>query len=70
MTAAMTRADAALKLLAHGPMTRADFIAVTGWPRSTCCWVIYRLRDQGLVRLGRAGRAAVWALREPGGVAS
>jgi uncharacterized membrane protein len=64
MTAPMTRTQAALKLLAIGPMTREEFFAVTGWPRSTCCWVVYRLRDQGLVRLGRAGRTAVWSLRD------
>lgn len=64
MTAPMTRTKVALKLLALGPMTREEFFAVTCWPRSTCCWVVYRLRDQGLVRLGRAGRTAVWSLRD------
>jgi chromosome segregation and condensation protein ScpB len=60
----MNRADVAVKLLAHGPMTRGEFIAVTGWPVSTCLWVIGRLRDRGLVRLSRAGRTAVWSLIE------
>lgn len=70
MTAPMSRTQAALKLLAHGPLTREEFFAITGWPRSTCCWVVYRLRDQGLVRLGRAGRTAVWSLRDGGEVSA
>ena len=29
----MTRTHAALKLLEHGPLTWAEFVAITGWPR-------------------------------------
>lgn len=63
----MNRADVAVKLLAHGPMTRGEFIACTGWPVSTATWVIGRLRDRGLVRLSRDGRTAVWSLIEGNG---
>lgn len=58
----MTRDHAALQLLALGPLTRAEFVAVTGWPLSSCTDVIRRLRDAGRVRLGRAAGFAVWSL--------
>jgi len=61
----MTRDHAALQLLAHGPLTRAEFIAITGWPRSSCTDVILRLRNAGRVRLGRSAGFAVWSLATP-----
>ncbi len=40
----MSKTHAARKLLEHGPMTRQEFIEVTGWKARQCETVIYGLR--------------------------
>lgn len=60
----MTRDHAAVQLLRHGPLLRSEFVAITGWPESSCVKVIGRLRDAGVVKLLRAAGMAMWALAE------
>lgn len=45
----MTREQATRKLLRHGALSLADFVAVTGWPRQECRQVLRSLFKRGLV---------------------
>lgn len=60
----MTREYVAKRLLALGPLTRAEFVEITGWPLSSCKDVIFRLRDAGVVRVTRSAGYAVWSLAD------
>lgn len=51
----MTRTEAAMKLLRLGPLTTGAFVEVTGWPRSTCNWILSQLRSAGAIRMTRRG---------------
>ena len=43
----MTHTHAALQLLALGPLTFREFVAVTGWPYKTARGVISYLQQSG-----------------------
>lgn len=43
----MTRTHAARGLLKQGPLTFADFVAITGWPYKVCRRVISYLQEHG-----------------------
>lgn len=45
----MTRKYATLALLAHGPLTRAEFVAITGWSKSACARILSGFVDTGEV---------------------
>jgi hypothetical protein len=55
----MTRAHAARQLLALGPLSFAEFVAITGWPYARCRCTMKHLvdgrgevvRDGGLYRI-------------------
>jgi hypothetical protein len=51
----MTRTEAARKLFRLGPLTTAAFVEITGWPRSTCNWILAQLRKAGDIRMARRG---------------
>jgi hypothetical protein len=42
----MTRAHAARQLLALGPLSFREFVAITGWPAKTCRGVLSYLTDE------------------------
>ena len=46
----MTRQHAAIKLFEHGPLTRYEFIEITGWTRTTAGRTLYRLVDGGWIK--------------------
>ena len=52
----MTRAHAARALLAHGPLTLAEFLEVTRWPYRSAQGVLSRLIEAGHVESQRIGR--------------
>ena len=56
----MTRTHAATQLLAHGPLTRHEFIEITGWCRTTCTRLLAKLIYAGVLANPRRG---VYALR-------
>jgi hypothetical protein len=43
----MTRNHAARRLLEHGPLTLAEFLAITGWPYRAAQATLTRLLDAG-----------------------
>lgn len=45
----MKRTYVAARLLEHGPLTFAEFWAITGWARSTADWALRELQALGLV---------------------
>ena len=51
----MTRTYAAIKLLEHGPLSRAEFISITGWSRSPCTRLLTALLDTGELHQPRRG---------------
>lgn len=51
----MTRTEAALKLFRLGPLTTGAFVEITGWPRSTCNWILAQLRSAGDIRMTARG---------------
>ena len=55
----MTRNYATLALLAHGPLTRAEFVAITGWSKSACARILSGFVDTGEVRQPRRGVCAL-----------
>jgi DNA-binding IclR family transcriptional regulator len=52
----MTRQYAALKLLEHGPLMLAEFVAITGWPYQSTYKVLAELIDIGAIKRERWGR--------------
>ena len=46
----MTRTYAALKLLEHGPLSRAEFVEITGWRLGTCRALLCRMTDAGQIK--------------------
>ncbi|MBK5203905.1 MAG: type IV toxin-antitoxin system AbiEi family antitoxin domain-containing protein [Polaromonas sp.] len=59
----MTRPYATLQLLAHGPLSRAEFIEITGWSRAACARILAALVDTGELSQPRRGVYSV-AMRE------
>lgn len=52
----MTRTYAAKRLLEHGPLSFADFVAVTGWTAAQCANALEKLqRQQIVIPNGRRG---------------
>lgn len=51
----MTRAHAARRLLALGPLTLAEFVEITGWPYRQCVRLLEYLCDRGEVQHERCG---------------
>ena len=51
----MTRSYATLALLAHGPLTRAEFVSITGWSKSACARILSGFLDAGVVHQPRRG---------------
>ena len=51
----MTRTHANMQLLRHGPLSRAEFIAITGWSRSPCTRLLAALLDAGELHQPRRG---------------
>lgn len=51
----MTRAHAARRLLALGPLTLAEFVEITGWPYRQCVRLLEYLRDHGDIEHERGG---------------
>lgn len=47
----MTRTYAAKRLLEHGPLTFAEFLAITGWTKGAADNVLVRLRNWGLCQI-------------------
>lgn len=47
----MTRPYAAVRLLAHGPLTFRQFRVITGWPAHVADLVLRRLTDFGRVTI-------------------
>lgn len=45
----MTRTHAALQLLRLGPLTRAEFIEITGWGIKRADLTLQRLRESGVI---------------------
>lgn len=58
----MTRTYAARRLLEHGPLTHAEFVAITGWPRSAASKVLWRLRELGVASSVNHRHLTVWSL--------
>ena len=58
----MTRTYAALQLLAHGPLSRSEFVAITGWSVSGCAWLLNRLIAEGRLTRPLPGVYALMAL--------
>jgi hypothetical protein len=63
----MTRTYAARRLLEHGPLTMAQFVAITGWPYRSAQCALVNLQITGEVvsrdARGRNPRARVYTLR-------
>ena len=59
----MTREHAAVQLLRLGPLKASEFMAITGWPRSSANKVIARLLEQNRIRRARRGLFEVRDLR-------
>ena len=57
----MTRIYALERLLEHGPLTLAELVAITGWPRYTLTGTLRRLAADGIVAMQR-GRPCVYGL--------
>ena len=57
----MSRPYAALQLLAHGPLSRAEFVEITGWGKSSCARILAALLDTGALNRPRRGVYAVAA---------
>ena len=51
----MTRDHIALQLLAHGPLSRAEFVEITGWALTTCTRTLAALVDTGELQQPRRG---------------
>lgn len=51
----MSRPYAALQLLAHGPLSRAEFVAITGWGKTSCARILAALTDTGELSQPRRG---------------
>ena len=51
----MTRHHAAMQLFRHGPLSRADFVAITGWQLTTCTRLLAALLDTGELHQPRRG---------------
>lgn len=49
----MTHTYAAKRLLEHGPLTFADFFAITGWPKRSAHMALEQLRRAELVVMYR-----------------
>jgi DNA-binding transcriptional regulator GbsR (MarR family) len=47
----MTRTYAAIRLLDHGPLTLAEFRAITGWGHRVCDSALRRLQAYGQVEV-------------------
>lgn len=45
----MTRFYAAVSLFEHGPLTRSEFVEITGWPPGACDKMLARLVDEGRI---------------------
>jgi hypothetical protein len=60
----MTRAHAARQLLALGPLTLTEFVAITGWPYRACIAVLRYLRDLQEVRYVRKGNNHMTSIYE------
>ena len=59
-----TRTYAAKRLLEHGPLTRGQFTAITGWPSATCGKVLWRHVAYRIVIVKRdADGQNVWGLK-------
>jgi DNA-binding IclR family transcriptional regulator len=53
----MTRAHVAQRLLALGPLSFREFVAITGWPARACSRTLNYLNELGLAaRTGRTWR--------------
>ena len=55
----MTRAYATLQLLAHGPLSRAEFVAITGWPLGSCKKLLGQLAADGQIKRVMSRRYAI-----------
>lgn len=51
-----------LAALAHRPLTNADVREITQLGRNQVLWLMKGLREAGLVRLEKRGRASCWTL--------
>lgn len=57
----MTRIYALERLLEHGPLTLAQLVEITRWPRYTLTGTLRRLAGDGIVAV-RRGRPCVYGL--------
>jgi len=51
----MTRKHAAQRLLQHGPLAMADFVAITGWPKDQAVRTLQSLLAQGSITSTQPG---------------
>ncbi len=51
----MSRDHAALQLLRLGPLEAREFVAITGWPRSSANLVLSRLLEKRRIRRAEKG---------------
>jgi hypothetical protein len=58
----MTRKHTALQLLRLGPLTRAEFIEITGWPAKKAAKVLHWLRDLGEISYQGTTQRGVYAI--------
>ena len=49
----MNHTQAAVKLLAHGPLTFVEFVEITGWPKHQCRSAIQQLILHGRISFTR-----------------
>lgn len=58
----LARRQVAVKLLAHGSLTRGEFVAITGWSGRQCDTVLSGLRCNGTVRAHYRHKRLVYTL--------
>lgn len=58
----ISRPAIALKLLAHGPLSAAEFRVITGWKNTQCEDVLAKLRRRHALQRRIIGRRRVYAI--------
>lgn len=61
----MTRVHAARQLLAHGPLSMGDFIAITGWTQMQARRTVSHMSETGIIRPVNLGGRRCHALASP-----